>query len=76
MFNCGINNLSRIIFFKNLKELNASNNKISDLIDIEMRDELKFIDLSNNYKKKNLQKLIYKIKLFIIIILISNNNFY
>ena len=48
MFNCGINNLSRIIFFKNLKELNASNNKISDLIDIEMRDELKFIDLSNN----------------------------
>jgi len=46
--NCGLNDLSGIICFKNLKELYASNNKINDLIDIEMCDELKLIDLSNN----------------------------
>jgi len=46
--NCGLNDLSGLICFKNLKELYASNNKINDLIDIEMCDELKIIDLSNN----------------------------
>ena len=46
--NCGLIDLSGIICFKKLKELYAENNKISDLIDIEMCDELKFIDLSNN----------------------------
>ena len=46
--NCGLNDLSGLICFKNLKELYSSNNKISDLIDIEMCDELKIIDLSNN----------------------------
>ena len=33
---CGLTDLSGIICFQNLKELNASNNKITDLIDIEM----------------------------------------
>ena len=36
VFNCRLKDLSGIICFKNLKELNASNNKISDLINIEM----------------------------------------
>ena len=45
--NCGLNDLSGLICFKNLKELYASNNKINDF-DIEMCDELKIIDLSNN----------------------------
>ena len=46
--NCGLSDLNGIICFNNLKELIASNNKITDLIYIEMCEELKIIDLSYN----------------------------
>ena len=46
--NCGLIDSSWIICFQNLRELIASNYKITDLIDIEMCEELKIIDLSNN----------------------------
>lgn len=46
--NCGLTELSGIICFKNLKELIASHNKIEDLIDVEMCEELKFLDVSYN----------------------------
>ena len=46
--NCGLSDLNGIICFNNLKELIAFNNKITDLIYIEMCEELKIIDLSYN----------------------------
>ena len=46
--NCGLSDLNGIICFNNLKELIASNNKITDFIYIEMCEELKIIDLSYN----------------------------
>ena len=46
--NCGLSDLNGIICFNNLKELIATNNKITDLIYVEMCEELRVIDLSNN----------------------------
>ena len=45
---CGLKDLSGLICFPKLQELNAAYNKINDLIDIEMCDELVFIDVSYN----------------------------
>ena len=43
-----LNVSSGIVCFKKLEELNASNNMIRDLIDLEMCEQLKNLNLSNN----------------------------
>ena len=48
MSNCKLLDLSGIICFKKLQELNANNNMIKDLIDLEMCNEIQILKLSNN----------------------------
>lgn len=45
---CGLKDLSGIICFKRLEELYAKNNEIDDLIDIEMCNELRILNIENN----------------------------
>lgn len=46
---CGLVDLSGIICFENLNELYADKNKIRDLVDLEMCNELKIINLNGNF---------------------------
>lgn len=45
---CGLKDLTGIICFKQLEELYAKNNEIDDLIDLEMCNELRILNIENN----------------------------
>jgi len=59
MNDCKLKDLSGIICFEHLEILEAKNNQISDLIELEMCTSIKKLDLENNLIENQDMKALY-----------------